>query len=84
MPLIKTISVTYGRKFNLGDYNSADISVTVWADVTDADDPTQATRALFEQAKSAVKEQALPLANKQTAQLREFIAGLPKEVQPKE
>ncbi len=33
MPQIKTVSVTYGRKANLGDYNSADVECSVWADV---------------------------------------------------
>ena len=37
--VVKTISVTYGRKINLGDYNSANVECTLWADV-DADEET--------------------------------------------
>lgn len=35
---VKTVSVTYERKINLGDYNSATIGLTLWADV-DEDEP---------------------------------------------
>lgn len=28
---VKTVSVTYGRKFNLGDYNSAQVDSTIAA-----------------------------------------------------
>jgi hypothetical protein len=30
---IKTIAVTYGRKFNLKNYNSLNIEVSAWADL---------------------------------------------------
>lgn len=43
---IKTVSVTYGRKINLGDYNSAELGLSLWADLDDADSD----------AESAVKE----------------------------
>jgi hypothetical protein len=79
---IKTISVTYERKLNLGDFNSAAIGVTVWADVEDGEDPAAATNALFAKAKSAVKEQAMPLLSKVNAQTREFFMGKPVESAP--
>lgn len=76
---VKTVSVTYERKLNLGDYNSAAIGVTVWADLEEDEDPTTAVRACFDLAKAAVKEQALPLVAKQTARVQEFFAGKPVE-----
>lgn len=55
----KMISVTYGRKFNLGDYNSAEIAVTLWADLDqDGPEPEDAEIALRElqaMARDAVK-----------------------------
>ena len=33
MATVKTVSVHYGRKQNLGDFNSANVECTVWADV---------------------------------------------------
>ena len=35
MVKVKTVSVIYERKFNLGDYNSVHIGVTYWADLDD-------------------------------------------------
>ena len=76
---IKTISVTYERKINLGDFNSANIGVTLWADVEEGESPVVVTEALFAQAKAAVKEQAMLLVSKVNAQTREFFAGKPIE-----
>jgi hypothetical protein len=78
---VTTISVTYERKFNLGDFNSAHIGVTVWADVEEGESPAVVADVLFAQAKDAVKEQALPLAKKANATLTAFISGLPADVQ---
>lgn len=44
---IKTVHVEYGRKFNLGDYNSAEISVSTWADLEDGDTVEDAILQLF-------------------------------------
>jgi len=30
---IKTVAVEYGRKFNMGNYQSLDVKVTLWADI---------------------------------------------------
>lgn len=37
MAQVKTVSATYGRKHNLGDYNSAHIEVTIWMDLEEGD-----------------------------------------------
>lgn len=54
---IKTVSVTYERKINLGDYNSAHIGLTLWADLEDGEDATEATTALQEQARGLAKSE---------------------------
>ena len=77
---VKTISVTYERKFNLGDYNGAAIGVSLWADISDAEDENACLADLFTEAKVAVKTQALPLLKEQkriVAQVIEQFAGKP-------
>jgi hypothetical protein len=86
MPEIKTVSVTYGRKINLGDYNSATVDCTIWADVKDGEDLNQAMHDLWSMAKENVKTQILPLANKgngANANVKEAFLGLPIELQEK-
>lgn len=78
---VKTVSVTYGRKLNLGDYNSADISITIWADVKEDEDPQAALDGLFTQAKSTVKEQAMPLIKGVPMSFTQKETFLGKEVQ---
>lgn len=82
MPItVKTVSVTYERKHNMGDYSSANIGCTLWADVSDDQDLDTAMHALWEMAKANVKAQLLPLATKQTAQVEQVFMGLPLELQ---
>lgn len=77
---VKTVSVTYGRKFNLGDYNSATVDCTLWADVSDDQDLDAAMTALWAMAKENVKAQALPLVSKSKAQVEQVFMGLPLEL----
>ncbi|MCC5640984.1 hypothetical protein LC593_35185 [Nostoc sp. CHAB 5844] len=58
---IKTISVTYQRKFNLGDYESVEIGCSLWGQIDPEEDAEGATEFLFEQAKASVKKAAMPL-----------------------
>jgi len=57
---VKTISVTYERKWNLGEYNSATVGVSTWADLDEGEDPNAAYEKLFAQAKAVVKQQSMP------------------------
>lgn len=52
---VKTVSVTYDRKFNLGDYNSASVGVTLWADVEGDDDHTACVQQLQADARDLVR-----------------------------
>ena len=58
---VKTISVTYGRKINLGDYNSAEIGLSLWADLEPGEDAEAATRELHAQARELVRAEYLRL-----------------------
>jgi hypothetical protein len=78
---IKTVSATYGRKFNLGDFNSLEISMTVWADIAEDEDEQAAISECWKIAKDHVKEQALPVIKqtKQAAKELLTVAGIPVE-----
>lgn len=70
---VKTIAVTYGRKVNLGNYESLNIEVSAWADLhTDpivdrttgevlepADSVSESYKALFLEVRTQVKEYIL-------------------------
>nr|WP_224095959.1 hypothetical protein [Nostoc sp. MS1] len=66
---IKTISVIYQRKFNLGDYESVEVGCSLWGQIDPEDDAEGATQFLFEQAKAAVKEAAMPLIKSSSHQM---------------
>lgn len=78
---VKTVSVTYGRKFNLGGYNSATIDCTLWADVSDDQDLDAAMQGLWGMAKENVRVQALPLVQRSHAREENVFLGLPMELQ---
>lgn len=73
---IKTVSVTYGRKINLGDYNSATADCTVWVDVDPADNLDAVMRGLWGMAKENVKAQVAGATAKPNATLKEYYLGL--------
>lgn len=61
---VKTISVAYERKWNMGSYESASLGVTAWADLDLEDDEEEAIARLWAFVKGQVREQSLPLLNK--------------------
>lgn len=75
--VIKTISATYGIKANLGDYSSADVSITLWADLDPSDSPTECLGVLQEQARLAVNEQLYPLVGHIDARVTQLFGGKP-------
>ncbi len=82
MPIIKTVSVNYERKQNLGDFSSATVGCTLWADVEPGEDLNQAMHDLWECAKNNVKTQLLPLTGKNgSMKVQEAFLGLPVEIQ---
>lgn len=54
---LKTVSATYERKFNLGDYNSLALGVTLWADLDETDAPSQALADLQDMARERVRSE---------------------------
>ncbi len=79
---IKTISVEYKRKFNLGDYNSLELGCALWADLQEQEESENALHELSNVAKQNVKERALPVVGKSANEhYREVFQGLPVELQ---
>lgn len=58
---ITTITITYGRKINLGNYNNANLEVTLGAELDEGDDHNEAMSFLWEEAKSSAKAQVAHL-----------------------
>lgn len=78
---VKEVSITYGGKLNLGDYNSAHIEITLSAILEDGDNHDEVIRALRKDAQFEVRETARELTQKRGARISEVFAGLPLEVQ---
>ena len=77
---ISEITVTYGGKLNLGDYNSAHVEISITALLDGTDDAQAATADLFEQAKGAVRAQSIELVKKVRTAATQAFAGLPVDV----
>jgi hypothetical protein len=72
---IKTIAVTYTRKFNLGDYESLELSCSLWGQIDPAEEDAQGTtQFLFQQAKDSVKEAAIPVIKASNHQMNKAKA----------
>lgn len=54
---VTTVSIVYERKFNLGDYNSAHIGLSLWADVEDGEDHQEVVRELQRQARDLARDE---------------------------
>lgn len=79
--IIKTISVTYGRKHNLGDFSSANASITLWADLEEGDSEEAATLALREMARNNVMNELGRVDQRLKAKTENLFMGLPAELQ---
>lgn len=78
--IIKTIAATYGRKLNLGDFNSAHAEMTLWADLEEGDDEAQAAIALREMARNHVMHELGRVDQRLRAKTEELFMGLPAEL----
>jgi hypothetical protein len=58
---IGTVSISYSRKFNLGNYESIELGCSLWAQVEEEEDASGVVQFLYHQAKAAVKEAAMPV-----------------------
>jgi hypothetical protein len=77
--IVKTVAVTYGRKLNLGDYNSAHVECTLWADLEEGESEHDVMTGLWAMAKTNVKVQLLPLTPNHAADVDMAFLGIPIE-----
>lgn len=77
---LKTISVTYERKLNMGDYNSVHSGVSLWADLEEGDDEATAAEALRAMARNQVMLELARVEQKLAAKVEGIFAGLPIDV----
>jgi hypothetical protein len=78
-PRVKTVSVTYGRKVNLGDWSSGNVEVTIWADVK-GEDLDSCMKSLWEMAIANVKLRVKSMTKKGNVpniDMSETFLGLP-------
>lgn len=78
---LKTVSVTYARKLNLGDYNSVHSEVSLWADLEEGDDEAIAAEALRQMARNQVMLELSRCDQRLQAKVTDIFAGLPISVQ---
>lgn len=77
---LKEVTVTYGGKLNLGDYNSSHIEASVTVIADDGDTIEGVCAAAFEQTKAAVRIHVREALRKQQVANAEVFAGLPVDV----
>lgn len=80
MPVMKEVTVTYGGKLNLGDFNSAHIETTLTALPEEGETAEQVATTLLAAAKQLVQAEARRMYAKRNARVDEIFAGLPVEV----
>jgi hypothetical protein len=77
---INTVSFSYTRKFNLGNFEAVEIGVSQWASVDEEEDADQVIAFLAEQCKAHVKANIPPGYSRQgtppTAKEKRTIAGM--------
>ena len=58
-----TVGITYTQKFNLGNYESLELGINLYAKVDPDEDLEAVAELLWQQAKASVKAQAVPVLN---------------------
>jgi hypothetical protein len=76
-----TVGVEYRRKFNLGNYESLELSISLYAKVDPGEDPDAVAEFLWHQAKESVNTQAAPVLKSVNykAQMQHKVGGLTVE-----
>jgi hypothetical protein len=78
------VGVHYNRKFNLGNYESADISADMWASCEEGDDIGEVFDTLFAVAKETVKINVPPSYKKHTPDYTESFTKYGQKVDKSE
>lgn len=81
MAKLTNVEVTYGRKMNLGDFNSSHVEITLNAELEPGDDEAAVTEALRQMARNNVMAELARLKPELRAKTEELFMGLPKDIQ---
>ena len=78
---INTVGVEYRRKFNLTNYESLELSISLYAKVDQDEDAEVVAELLWHQAKDSVKAQAAPVLKSinYKCQMQHKVGGLAVE-----
>ena len=82
---VKSVSVTYSRKINLGDFNSAEASATVWVQLEPYEQIGEnldfAMRDMWQMLENNVKQKLAPLAKPRdetvVTETKKLFLGIP-------
>lgn len=78
---LKEVTVTYGGKLNLGDYNSAHVEVSLTALADEGETVAEVAGQLFTEVKIQVRNQVREVLRTQQAIANGVLANLPADVQ---
>jgi hypothetical protein len=84
MPKITSINVEFSYSINLGNYESAKISQSLWAQIEEGEDPAVAEEVLFEMVKANIRREASIIKKgsakqREKVKVQEYFAGKPIE-----
>jgi hypothetical protein len=78
---ITTISITYKRTFNLGEYNNLVVEESISADLEEGDTPEGVEAQLWQLAKASCAATALPVVRPRQEALQASFDALPPNLQ---
>lgn len=78
---LTAVSLTYGRKLNLGEYNNAHLEVTLGADIEDGDDVNEIMHDLWHMARQNIRVHAQHLTSRGNGEDPDAAyLGLPSQI----
>lgn len=78
---VTSITVTAGRKINIGDYNSIHLELTMTAEPDEGEPPEVVREQLWTDVTLSLRAQTAPFLKRRQEQLQEVLSGLPLDVQ---
>ena len=79
---VKTISATYIKKIDMGNYQSVDLQVSAWADTGSAD-LEESNRMLWKLVRASVSQQAIRISKEEKVEPMPPINADPAEYDPR-
>lgn len=74
---LETVTISYQRVFNLGNYESLRLECTLEASADEGETAEDVATTLYVSAKAIVKEQAMPVIRKRDDEIAAIKASVP-------